>query len=127
MTETKNQNLLTTKWVYRRKCSKTGEKQYEARLVVRGCAQKHGIDYQEIFSPVVKYTSIRYLLSLVVKEKLDITHTDVTTAYLNSDLEEEIYVRSPSGIKERTPPEKIWKLKKAMLKQSGRAWNEKLD
>lgn len=60
---------------------------------------------------------------------MNITHIDVSTAYLNSDLQENSFVRPPDGIKERVPSGKVWKLKKAMcgLKQSGRAWNEKLD
>lgn len=127
--ETGELNILMTKWVYKIKYNQSGEKQYKARLVAKGCAQKEGIDFQETFSPVGKYTSIRYLMSLAVKAKLNITHMDVTTAYLNSDLEEEIYVRPPKGIEGRTQPGKIWKLKKAMygLKQSGRAWNRKLN
>lgn len=73
-------------------------------LTTRNCAQKEGTDYIETFPPVVKYTSIRYLLSLAVKEKLQITHMDVTTTYLNSDLKDEICVKPPSeieGIKPR--------------------------
>lgn len=68
--ETGKQNVLTTKWVYRKKTSQTGEKKYKARLVVRGCAQKEGIDYNETFSLVVQYTSVRYLISLAVRERL---------------------------------------------------------
>lgn len=90
---------------------------------------RQGVDYEETFSPVVKYDNIRYLLSLAVKEDQEITHMDVTSAYLNGDLEEEIYVKPPDEIKAYDKSEGVWKLKKALygLKQSGRAWNKKLD
>lgn len=53
---------------------------------MRGCAQTQGIYYYETYSPVVRYTTIRYLLALAAKENLEISHMDVTAAYLNSDL-----------------------------------------
>lgn len=115
--------------MFKKKLSQTNETSYKARLVVRGCAQRQGIDYQETFSPVVKYNSIRYLLSLAASEGLRITHMDVTTAYLNGELEEDIYVKPPDEIEGSHKLEGVWKLKKAMygLKQSGRVWNKKLD
>ena len=62
--------VLQNKWVYRLKEEDGGKKRYKARLVVKGFAQKKGIDFDEIFSPVVKMTSIRTILSLVVVEDL---------------------------------------------------------
>jgi hypothetical protein len=61
---------LQNKWVYKLKEEDGGEKRYKARLVVKGFAQKKGIDFDEIFSPVVKMTSIRTILSLVAVEDL---------------------------------------------------------
>ena len=71
-----------------------GKKRYKARLVVKGFAQKKGIDFDEIFSPVVKMTSIRTILILVAIEYLHLEQLDVKLAFLHGDLEEEIYVAS---------------------------------
>ena len=77
---------LHNKWVYRLKEEDGGKNRYKDRLVVKGFAQKKGIDFDEIFSPVVKMTLIRTILSLVAVE-------DVKTAFLHGDLEEEIYMQ----------------------------------
>jgi hypothetical protein len=74
-----------------------GEKWYKARLVVKGFAQKKGIDFDETFSPVIKMTSIRTILSLVALEYLHLEQLDVKTTFLHGDLEEEIYMQQPQG------------------------------
>eukprot|EP01018_Ginkgo_biloba_P016583 Gb_07539 [translate_table: standard] len=86
---------LQNKWVYRLKQEDGGKKRYKARLIVKGFAQKKGIDFDEIFSPVVKMTSIRTILSLVAVEDLHLEQLDVNTAFLHGDLEEEIYMQQP--------------------------------
>jgi len=68
------------------------KKRYEDKLVVKGFAQKKGIDFDEIFSPIVKMTSIRTILSLVAVEGLHLEQLDVKTTFLHGDLEEEIYI-----------------------------------
>ena len=83
---------LQNKWVYRIKEEHDGSKRYKARLVVKGFEQKEGIDYTEIFSPVVKLMTIRAVLGLVAKEDLHLQQMDVKTAFLHGDLEEEIYM-----------------------------------
>ena len=83
---------LQKKWVYRLKEEARGKQRYKARLVVKGFAQKKGIDFDEIFSPVVKMTSIRTILSLVVAEDLHLEQLDVKTTFLHGDLEEDIYI-----------------------------------
>ena len=88
---------LTNKWVYRIKEEGEGRQRYKARLVVKGFAQKKGIDYDEIFSPIVKMTSIRAILSLVATENLFLEQLDVKTAFLHGDLEEDIYMHQPKG------------------------------
>lgn len=120
---------LKTKWVFKEKIEKEGVKKYKARLVIKGCSQKQGIDYQETFSPVVKYASLRYLFSIAAAKNLRIDHMDVTTAYLNGPIDEEIYVTPPPDFEGKTEEGKVWKLKKAVygLKQSGRCWNIKLN
>jgi hypothetical protein len=68
---------LQNKWVYKLKEEDGGEKRYKARLVVKGFTQKKGIDFDEIFSPIVKMTSIRIILILVVVEDLYLEQLDV--------------------------------------------------
>jgi hypothetical protein len=68
---------LWNKWVYKLKEEDGGKKRYNARLVVKGFAQKKGIDFEEIFSHVVKMTSVRTILSLVVVEDLHLEQLDV--------------------------------------------------
>ena len=80
------------KWVYRLKEEDGGKKRYKARFFVKGFAQKKGIDFDEIFSLLVKMTSIRTILSLVEIEDLNLKQLDVKTTFLYGDLEEEIYM-----------------------------------
>jgi len=82
---------LQNKWVYRLKEEDGGKQRYKARLVVKGFAQKKGIDFNEIFSPVVKMTSIKIILSIVAVEDFHLEQLDVKTTFLHGDLEEEIY------------------------------------
>ncbi|KAH9684220.1 hypothetical protein KPL71_027928 [Citrus sinensis] len=72
---------------------------YKARLVAKGFVQKEGIDYNEVFSPVVKHTSIRILLTLVAEYELELAQLDVKTTFLHGDLEEEIYMIQPCGFR----------------------------
>jgi hypothetical protein len=81
------------------KLKKDGEKlvKYKARLVVKGFNQKQGIDFDEIFSPVVKMSSIRVILGLIASLDLELEKMDVKTAFLHGDLQEEIYMVQPEG------------------------------
>ena len=83
---------LENKWVYRLKEEDGGKYTYKARLGVKGFAQKKGIDFDEVFSPIVKMTSIRTILSLAAAEDLHLEQLDVKTTFLHGDLEEEIYM-----------------------------------
>ena len=88
---------LRNKWVYRLKEEDGGKQRHKARLVVKGFAQKKGIDFDEIFSPVVKMNSIRTILSIVAVEHLHLEQLDVKKKFLHGDLEEEIYMEQPEG------------------------------
>jgi hypothetical protein len=120
---------LQNKWVYKLKEEDGGEKWYKARLVVKGFAQKKGIDFDEIFSPVVKMTSIRTILSLVVVEDLHLEQLDVKTTFLHGDLEEEIYMQQPQGYEVKGKENLVCRLKKSLygLKQAPRQWYLKFD
>jgi hypothetical protein len=101
---------------------------YKARLVEKGFAQEWGVDYDGTFSPVVRHSSIRVLLALAAELDLDIDHLDVTTAFLNGDLEEEVYMCQPEGFIKKGEEQKVCLLKKTLygLKKSQRAWNKKI-
>eukprot|EP00253_Pinus_taeda_P004652 PITA_04652 len=120
---------LKNKWVYRLKEEDGGKQRYKARLVVRGFAQKKGIDFDEIFSPVVKMTSIRTILSLVAAEDLHLEQLDVKKAFLHGDLEEEIYMQQPQGYEVKGKEKLVCRLKKSLygLKQAPSQWYLKFD
>ncbi|KAH9752071.1 hypothetical protein KPL71_014550 [Citrus sinensis] len=97
----KGKRVIGNKWVYTKKqgsLNKTTPR-YKARLVAKCFAQKESIDYNEVFSPVVKHTSIRILLALVAEYELELAQLDVKTAFLHGDLEEEIYMIQPCGFR----------------------------
>ena len=84
---------LHNKWVYRVKEEHDGSKRYKARLVVKGFQQKEGIDYIDIFAPVVKLDTIRTVLNIFSSEDLHLEQLDVKTVFLHGDLDEEIYMQ----------------------------------
>ena len=91
-----------------------GAKRYKARLVVMGFSQKKGIDFNEIFSTVVKMTSIMTMLSLMVIEYLHIEQLDVKTTFLHGYLEEDIYMQQPQGYEFKGKENLVWRLKKSL-------------
>lgn len=120
-------SIVQCKWVLNKKLDVNDKVRYRARLVAKGFTQRPGIDYSDIFSPVVKHSTLRMLFALSVQWEMDITHLDVTTAFLNGHLKEDIYMSIPEGfVKESNG--KVLKLKKAVygLKQSSLVWYEKV-
>ena len=124
-----DKKALHNKWVYRIKEEHDGNKRYKARLVVKGFQQKEGVDYNEIFSPVVKLTTIRLVLKIVAAENLHLEQLDVKTAFLHGDLEEELYMRQPEGFIKEDKKNLVRRLKKSLygLKQAPRQWYKKFD
>jgi ATP-binding cassette subfamily B (MDR/TAP) protein 1 len=126
----KGKRALKNKWVYKLKTEENNSRpRYKARLVVKGFSQKKGIDFEEIFSPVVKMSSIRVVLGLAASLNLEVEQLDVKTAFLHGDLEEEIYMEQPEGFKVKGKENLVCQLKKSLygLKQALRQWYKKFD
>ncbi|KAK9879752.1 hypothetical protein WA026_006815 [Henosepilachna vigintioctopunctata] len=118
--EVKGTKILTNKWVFKIKDDGT----YKARLVVRGCQQQKGLDYTEVFSPVVNISSLRMILAVSVKRSFKLKKFDIKTAFLYGKITEDIYMNIPEGYDKQEG--KICKLKKSLygLKQAPMKWNE---
>ena len=91
---------------------------------MKGFGQQKGIDFEDIFSPVVKMSSIHVVLGLTASLNLEIKQLDVKTTFLHSDLEEEIYMEQPEGFKVKGKENLVCKLKKSLygLKHAPQQW-----
>ncbi|CAL9016478.1 unnamed protein product, partial [Prunus brigantina] len=90
--------VIGVKWVYKTKLNLDGSIQkHKARLVVKGYAQKPGIDFNETFAPVARLDTIRTLIALAAQKGWKLYQLDVKSAFLNGVLKEEVYVDQPDG------------------------------
>jgi len=105
---------LQNKSIYRLKEENEGKKKFKARLVGKGFAQKNGIDFDEIFCPLVKMTSICIVLSIVASEDLHLEQLDLKTTFLHGELDIYIYMdmAQPRGVKGKE--NLVWRLKKSL-------------
>lgn len=118
--------------MFRRKYKPDGNvDRYKARFVVRGFKQISGVDYleHELFSPVVRIQTVRFLLALTAELNLELEHLDVCTTFLYGELKEVIYVKQPAGFVDKDYPDRVCRLLKSLygLKQSPKNWYEKID
>eukprot|EP00253_Pinus_taeda_P020331 PITA_20331 len=123
-------NPIGCKWLYKQKINADGSiEKLKARLVAKGYSQQEGIDFDDTFATVAKLNTIRMLISLTTKHKWQLHQLDVKSAFLNSDLKEEIYLVQPEGFVKKGEEHLVCKLKKALygLKQAPRSWYEKID
>ena len=121
-------SLIDTRWVYALKYKNGEIARFKARLVAKGFEQIAGIDFDQTFSPVARMASLRLVLALSAIYRFEVHQMDVETAFLNADLEEEVYIRAPEGYTMPTGCDCI-RLKKALygLKQAPRAWNRDIN
>ena len=122
--------VVTSKWIYKINHAADGSiEKYKARFVARGFSQKEGIDYEETFAPVVRYTSITSVLSLVAMMKWKIHQMDVKTTFSNGVVEQEVYVEQSLGFEIHDRATHVCKLKKALysLKHTPRTWYDRID
>ena len=120
---------IGTKWVFKVKRKSDGQiDRYKAQLVVKGYAQQKGIDYDETFAPTSCASTMRSLVVVAAYHGWKVHQMDIKTAFLNGDLQEEVYVDQPSGFIEQGQEKKVCRLRKALygLKQAPRAWYEKI-
>ena len=118
------------KWIFKRKLKADGSvDKYKARLVAKGYRQKEGLDYFDTYSPVSRITSIRTLIAIASLNNMEIHQMDVKTAFLNGELDEEIYMEQPEGFLVQGQENKACKLVKSLygLKQAPKQWHEKFD
>ena len=122
------QMIVASKWVYRIKHNADGSiERFKARLVAKGFSQRPGIDYFETFASTMRHATIRIVLALAAIEDLHLRSVDVSHAFINSEIDTEVYMAQPCGFVQQGP-EYVCKLNKSIygLKQSPRLWGEKL-
>ncbi|KAG8502968.1 hypothetical protein CXB51_000803 [Gossypium anomalum] len=127
----KGKKNVHCKWVFKKKEGTPGveEPRYKARLVAKGYSQIPRVDFTDVFSPVVKHSSIRALLGIVAMHDLELEQLDVKTAFLHGELEEDIYMQQLEGFTVSEKEDYVCLLKKALygLKQSPRQWYKRFD
>ena len=126
----KGMKKIGVKWVFKTKLNEKGEvDKHKARLVVKGYAQRQGIDYNEVFSPVARWDTIRMLLSLAALRGWEVFQLNVKSAFLHGELNEVVYIEQPEGYIRMGEEHKAYLLKKALygLKQAPRAWYSRLE
>jgi hypothetical protein len=121
----KGRKVIGSKWVF---CVKQGPdgliQKYKAQIVAQGFTQVEGIDFDQTFAPVAKFSSLCTVFALAAKHNLELHQMDVKAAYLNADLKEDLYMEPPPSFE--VPEGHILKLKKGVygIKQGGRIWYE---
>ena len=126
-----DKNVLPGRWVYIVKYSADGEvDKYKVRYVAKGFVQVEGLDFFETYLPTCKPETFRTLLAVATQKSLELTQMDVKSAYLHSEIEEEIYLEQPEGfVKQRKDGQTlVCKLNKSIygLKQATKNWYESL-
>jgi hypothetical protein len=126
----KSKDVVSSKWLFKIKHVADGSiEKYKERFVSRGFSQKEGIDYEETFAPVARYTLIRTIIALATKMKWKLHQMDMKTTFLNGVIEEEVYIGKPQGFEVEDRKSHVCRLKKALyvLKKAPRAWYGHID
>jgi hypothetical protein len=101
------------KWVFKMKKDATSAViKHKARLIAKGYVQREGVDFDEVFAPVARLDSVRLMAAVAAREKWQLHHLDVKSAFLNGDLEEKVYVSQPPGFERNGKEWKVHRLHK---------------
>jgi hypothetical protein len=122
-------NVIGTKWILKNKPGEDGEvARNKAHLVAQGFSQVEGLDFRITFALVAHPEAIRILLAFSPSKGFKLYQMDVKSAFLNSVIQEEVFLRQPSGFKNPKYPNRVYKLSKVLykLKQASRAWYARL-
>ena len=107
---------LKNKWVFKLKKDNKKLLNYNAWLVVKGFDQKQGIDFDEIFSPIMEMCSIRVILGLAANMNLELEQLDVNTIFLHGDYDEEIFREQPKGFKVKGKENMVCRFRKSLYR-----------
>jgi hypothetical protein len=121
----KSKDVVSSKWIFKIKHVADGSiEKYKARFVTHGFSPKKGIDYEETFAHVARYTSIRTIIALAAKMKWKLHQMDIKTTFLNGVIEDEVYIEQPQGFEIENRKSHVCELKKVLygLKQAPKAW-----
>jgi len=122
------QKAVGSGWVFKVKQNQDGSiEHFKARLVAKGYSQRSGLDYNESFAPTFRPATLHIIMALAAVEDLELCSVDITSAFINGDLDEEIYMKQPEGFHIGFST-KVCRLHKSLygLKQSACQWNKKL-
>jgi hypothetical protein len=125
-----NKKVLKSRWVLTIKQRDDGTiDKYKARFVACGYDQEIGKDFNETFAPVGKYKALRMILALACEMDYELTQMDVVSAFLNANLQEEVYIEQPEGFTKEQDKDKVWLLAKAIygIKQAPYEWNNEFN
>jgi len=125
-----DKGVVASKWLYKIKHAVDGSaEKYKARFVTHGFSQKEGIDYDKIFAPVARYTTIYSIIALAASQGWNLHQMDVKIAFLHGSIKKQVYVEQPEGFEIYDRESHVCRLKKALygLKQAPRACYERID
>jgi hypothetical protein len=113
----KRKDVVSSKWLFKIKHVVDGSiEKYKERFVAHGFSQKEGIDYEETFTPIARYTLIKTIIALAAKMKWKLHQMDVKTTFLNGVIEEEVYIEQPQGFEVEYRKTHVCKLKKSLYR-----------
>jgi len=120
---------IGSRWVFVIKRNKDGSiDRYKGRVVAKGYSQRPGFDFKDTFAPTAKWATLRAVLAIAALEDLELESIDISSAFLNGELEEEVYMEQPEGFHQGSDDD-VLRLRKGLygLRQAPRVWHKKLD
>ncbi|CAI7921733.1 unnamed protein product, partial [Closterium sp. NIES-53] len=119
-------NIVSGMWIFRVKRPPSSPLAFKARYVARGFSQRQGVDFFQTFSPTLKMTTLRVLLHVAAQRDYELHSLDLSTAFLQGSLHEEIWLRRPPGFTGSFPAGTMWSLRRLVygLRQAPREWHD---